>query len=166
MAASKPRFTSILRPLLNAITNPPLLPAERLVHRRAQRGKRERLGQHIVDQRLEPVGALALVGIAGHQQDGHGGVIARRRERKRNAVHHRHADVGEQQVEATFLAHQRVERLGAVICGHDVMTVLLERATDQVADRLFVVCDQNACHLLFALRSILFPSRRRQGRGD
>jgi len=53
-----------------------------------------------VRQCVEAVGALALVGVAGHQQDGQVGMIARGRER--NAVHDRHADVAEQQVDASL----------------------------------------------------------------
>jgi hypothetical protein len=39
-------------------------------------------------------------------------VIARRCQRQRDAVHDRHADVGEQQLEGAALARQQIERLG------------------------------------------------------
>ena len=74
---------------------------QRFVDRCAQRRDRERLGDHVVDDGVEAVGALALIGIAGHQQNGEIGKIARRGERQRDAVHDRHADVGEQKIETS-----------------------------------------------------------------
>ena len=41
-------------------------------------------------------------------------MVARRSQRQRDAVHDRHADVGEQQIEFSFLAADDVERLAAV----------------------------------------------------
>jgi hypothetical protein len=40
---------------------------QRFAHRRAQRRERERLLDHVVNQRVEAVGAFALIGVAGHQ---------------------------------------------------------------------------------------------------
>ena len=47
---------------------------------------------------LKAIGAFALIGIAGHEHDWHVGLIARRGERQRDAVHHGHQDVGKQQI--------------------------------------------------------------------
>ena len=44
-------------------------------------------------------------------------MVARGRERERDAVHDRHADVGQQQFERAVLAGEQVERLGAVVGG-------------------------------------------------
>ena len=85
-------------------------------------------------------------------------MVARGGERQRNAVHHRHADVGEQQLERAALAREHVERLGAVVRGHDLVAVLHQRARHQLADRLFVLGDQNAGH-------IVLTADRRRGRG-
>ena len=62
---------------------------------RTQFGDRKRLWDNIVDERFDIVGALSLIGVAGHQQDGEFGTFARRAERERDTVHHRHAHVGE-----------------------------------------------------------------------
>ncbi len=56
-----------------------LLRAERVADRVVEGRKRERLGDHVVDQQLEIGGALALKGIAGHQQDRQGRILARGR---------------------------------------------------------------------------------------
>ena len=74
------------------------------------------------------------------------GIIARRGERERDAVHDRHADVGEQEIEATLLAREQIERLAAVGSGHDLMAVDRERARAKRAERVFVFGYENACH--------------------
>ena len=74
-------------------------------------------------------------------------MVARGRERERDAVHDRHADVGEQELERAFFAHEHIECLGAVVCRHDLVPVLSQRPRDQAADRFLVLGDQNACHL-------------------
>ncbi len=58
-----------------------LLRRQRIRHRGADVGDRERLGHDVVHQRIEVRGALALVGKAGHQQNGQVGEVARRSER-------------------------------------------------------------------------------------
>src|SRR5215831_8686137 len=73
-------------------------------------------------------------------------MVACRRVRKRDAIHDRHADIGDQQLEGAFFARERVKRLRAVGCGDDVVAVLPERARNQAADRVLVLCDQNARH--------------------
>src|SRR5882757_4243189 len=78
---------NIPRAIAACSIRPSWLRVERAVDGGAHDAERERLGEHVVDQRVETVGALALVGITRHQQDGHGGMIARGRERQRNAVH-------------------------------------------------------------------------------
>ena len=99
-----------------------------------------------MDQRVEAVCALALVGKARHQQDRELRMIARGRQRERNAVHDRHADIGEQELECAPLARQQIERLGAVVRGRHAVTVHDERTRDEAAQRLFVLGDQNPCH--------------------
>ncbi len=64
---------------------------------------------------VEAGGAFALVGKAGHQQDRQIGKIAGRRQRQRDPVHHRHLDIGEQQIECALFAGQDLQRLGAVL---------------------------------------------------
>ncbi len=71
--------------------------------------------------RVEAVRALALIGIAGHQQNSQIGIVARRGERQRDAVHDRHADVGQQKIETAVFALEQIERVAAVTCGFDVV---------------------------------------------
>ena len=100
---------------------------------------------------IEAVSALALIRIAGHQQNGQRGMIARRRERQRDAVHDRHADVRQQQIEASVRAGDDVERLSSVGCGHDLMAVHCQRARAKRAEWLFVLGYENACHGISAV---------------
>ena len=100
----------------------------------------------VADQRFESGHPLALVGVTGHQQDRQIGKVARDRERQRDAIHHRHLDVGQQQVEVALLAHEHVEGFGAVGGRHHGVTFLGERALDQHAQRFLVLGDQDACH--------------------
>ena len=106
-----------------------------------------------MDQRIEAGGALALIREAGHQQDRDLRMVARCRQRQRDAVHDRHADVGQQQFEAAALARQHIERLGAVVRGHHRVAVLCERARDQAAHAFLVLGDQNARHGLTSCMS-------------
>ena len=99
-----------------------------------------------MDDGVEAVGALALVCIAGHQQDRQIRKVARRGERERNAVHERHADVGEQEVEATLLARQQIERLAAVASGFDLAAFARESARTKRAQGVFVFGYENARH--------------------
>jgi hypothetical protein len=73
-------------------------------------------------------------------------MLARGRVRQRDAVHDRHADIGQQQLEGAFLPEEHVERLRAVARGRHLVAVLLERARDQATDRFLVLGDQNAGH--------------------
>ncbi len=82
---------------------------------------------------IEAVGAFALIGIAGHQQDGQHRIVARGAERQRNAVHDRHADVGEQKVETPLLAHDQIKRIAAIACGLDLVPVDCQRPRAQRA---------------------------------
>jgi len=60
-------------------------------------------------------------------------MVARGCERERNAVHQRHLDVGQQQVEAAAFAHDDVERVGTVHCGDDLMAGIDEGTRRQGA---------------------------------
>src|SRR5690349_11706617 len=91
-------------------------------------------------------GALALVGEAGHQQDADVWKIARRRQRQRNAVHDRHLDVGQQQVEFAALAAEDLQRLGAVLRGDGLVAVHGDGARHQRAHGIFVVGNQDSRH--------------------
>ena len=81
--------------------------------------------------------------------------------RERDAIHHRHADVAEQQLERAPFAPEHVQRMRAIGCRHDLVAVLSQRARDQAADRFLIVGDQNACHgLLLQQRSPARPAGR------
>jgi hypothetical protein len=88
------------------------------------------------------------------------GVVARHRERERDAVHHRHANVGQQKVEPAAVADHQIERLGAVGRHEHLMAVLGERPGNEAAQRLFVFGNEDARHL-FAVNS-----RRPRRRAD
>jgi len=103
--------------------------------------------------------AFPLLGKAGHQQDRHLRKVARGRQRQRNPVHDRHLDVGEQEIEAAFLANQNLQCFGAVLRGDRLMPVQRDRARDQLAHGILVVGDQNARHGL----GLGFANRGKQG---
>ena len=103
------------------------------------------------------------------------GKVARRGERQRDAVHHRHLDVGEQQVEAPLSRDEDFERLGAVLRGRGLMTVHGDRPRHQLAHRLLVVGDQDTGHGSHAAGGQIAPveeanddryARRRAARQD
>ena len=96
--------------------------------------------------------AAQLVGKAGHQQDLQVRKIARRRQRQRDAVHDRHLDVGQQQVERAALAGQDVERFGAVLGGDGFVAVHGDGARHQRAHRILVVGDQYPRHCFRLIR--------------
>jgi len=92
------------------------------------------------------VGALALIGIAGHQENNELGIVARCRKRERDAIHDRHADVGEEKIEASALTLQHVERFATVTGSLDVVTNHGQPARAHRAQCLFVFGDQNFGH--------------------
>ena len=63
---------------------------------------------------VETMRTFPLIGVAGHQQDGQRGMVAGSSQRQRNAVHNRHADVGQQQIEPSLLSLDDIERFAAV----------------------------------------------------
>ena len=67
--------------------------------------------------------AFALVGIAGHQQDGYGRIVPRHAQRERDPVHDRHANVSQQKVELPSIACDDIQRIAAIALGLDLMTV-------------------------------------------
>jgi hypothetical protein len=99
-----------------------------------------------VDERLETGSALALVGIAGHHQNGEAGMIARRRQRQRDPIHYRHADICEQKLECGLGARQRIERRRAVVGGHHLVAIERQRAGNEATNAFFILGDQNARH--------------------
>ena len=78
-------------------------------------------------------------------------MIARGRERQRNAVHDRHADVRQQEIEASIGARDDVERLSSVRCGPDLMTVHCQRPRAKRAQCLLVLGYENTCHRISAV---------------
>ena len=68
---------------------------QRLVDLVDQRVEGEGLGDDVVDQRVEAVGPFLLVGESGHQQDLEAGILHGGVEGEGDAVHDRHADVGQ-----------------------------------------------------------------------
>ena len=99
-----------------------------------------------MDDGVEAVGALALIGIARHQQNGQIGKVARRGKRQRDAVHDRHADVGEQKIETAVFALEQIERVAAVACGLHLVAGARERARAHGAQGFLVFGDQDASH--------------------
>ena len=106
----------------------------------------ERFGEHVVDDRLKTMGAFALIGVPGHQQNRDLRKVARHCERKRDAVHDRHADVGQQEVETTLLAGHHVQRLAPITCCLDLVSVGLEASRTQSTQGFFVFGYQVPCH--------------------
>ena len=103
-------------------------------------------GDHVVDHGIEAVRALALIGVARHQQNRQIGKVARGGKRQRDAVHDRHADVGEQEIEMSVLALEQIERIAAVACGLDLVAGTRQRARTHGAQGLLVFGDQDASH--------------------
>jgi len=99
-----------------------------------------------MDDGVEAGGAFALGGKAGHQENRQIGKIARRRQRQRDAVHHRHLDVGEQQIEGAFVAVEDFQRFGAIFSGDGVMAIHRDGARHQRPHRVFIVGNQYARH--------------------
>ena len=131
---------------------------QRVGHGGADVGHRKRLCHDVMDDGVEARGAFALIGKAGHQQDRQIGKIARRRQRQRDPVHHRHLDIGEQQIEGAVFADQDFQRFGAVFGGDDVVAVHGDGARHQRAHGVFIVGDQYARH-----RRTIFRERDRCG---
>src|SRR3712207_7463800 len=88
-------------------------PVERPGHRGAQVAERERLGENVGDGGVEAFGALALVGEAGHEDDREVWELTLGGERQRDPVHHRHADVGEEEIEGALLLDRKSTRLNS-----------------------------------------------------
>ena len=108
-------------------------------HRGADVGYRKRLGDDIVHDRAEPGCALALGSVAGHQQDRQIREIARGGQSQRNSIHHRHLDVGKQQVERALFTVQDFECLRAILRNDGVMTVHSDGAGHQRTHGFFVI---------------------------
>ena len=80
-----------------------------------------------MNERVDIVCALTLVGVAGHQKNSEFGTFSRCSQRKRYTIHHRHADVREQKIETTVFGNEKVERYLTVASGLDVMSRSSER---------------------------------------
>jgi len=63
---------------------------------------------------VEPMRAFALIGISGHQHDRDVRMPASGRHRERDAVHHRHFYIGQQQVEIAIVPIECIERCDAI----------------------------------------------------
>jgi hypothetical protein len=99
-----------------------------------------------VNEWVDIVGALTLIGVAGHQQNSEFGTFPRCRQRKRYTIHHRHADVGEQKIETAVLGNEKVERRLAVASGLDVVSCCSERPREQRAKRFLIFGYENTRH--------------------
>jgi len=95
---------------------------------------------------VETRGALALVGKTGHQYNRHIGKVAGGGKRQRDAVHDRHLNIGEQQIEGAVFSGQDLQRLGAVLGGNGVVAVHGNGARHQHAHGFFIVGDKHARH--------------------
>jgi len=103
-----------------------------------------------VDQRIEVRGAFALVRIGSHQQNDDVRIIARGGERERNAVHQRHPDIGEQQIETALLARDYLERVGPIDRGYHLVPGIGQSTRREGAQRFFVLGKQDARHQFFS----------------
>lgn len=121
---------------------------QRPLHRGAQIRQGEGLGQDIGDDGIEPPRALALIGEAGHQQDGQVGEIALGRQGQRDAVHERHADIGEHQIEAAVGLVEAIEPVTAIAGRDDRMAVDLQPPLEEAPDGLFVIHQEDARHVV------------------
>jgi hypothetical protein len=127
-------------------------PHQRLAHGALDLLHGEWLGDHVVHQRIQPMRSLALIGIAGHQHDRDFRMTASGGECERDAVHHRHLHVGQQQVEFAVMPVQCIERGGAVGCRGQVVAVLTEGADDEVANGVVVFGYQDSRYRFISLR--------------
>jgi hypothetical protein len=67
----------------------------------------------------------------------------------RDAIHQRHPDVSEQQIETALLAREYLQRVGPIDRGDYLMPGIRERASGEHAQRLLVLGEQDAGHQLF-----------------
>ena len=102
-----------------------------------------------MDERFQIVRTLALGGIAGHQQDAGLRPGIRNLQRERDAVHARHDDVREKQVERVPV--ERFERGESVVGGRDLMPGELKGTRHELAHARLVFRDQYLGHLAHPL---------------
>ena len=86
-----------------------------------------------MNERVDIVGALTLVGVTGHQKNSEFRTFSRCSQRKRYTIHHRHADVREQKIETTVFGNEKIERRLTVAGGFDVVSCCSERSRAQRA---------------------------------
>ena len=89
---------------------------------------------------------LLLTDVKMPTMDGIALALAAGRERQRDAVHDRHLHVGQQQIEFADFAVKRIERRRAVGGFDQLVTILIERTHDEVADGGVVLGDQDSSH--------------------
>jgi hypothetical protein len=104
----------------------------------------KRFGHHVVDQEVQIVGALFFVGVAGHHQHPRRRVVLGDLQRQRDAVHDRHDDVGEDQIEG--LALKRRQRVRAVGNRFHLVAAIGKGPGNEGANGLVVFGDQNIRH--------------------
>ena len=90
------------------------------------------------------MGAFDLMFVARHDDDLHLRVVAAGGQRQRDAVHDRHVDVGEEQVELALL--QMRQRVGAVLAHRDFVAALLQPPGDEFPERQLVLRDKDFRH--------------------
>ncbi len=104
----------------------------------------ERLGDVVIGPALEAQHAVGLFGACGQHQDGRLSIRAVTADRltQRDAVEPRQHEIEHDQVEAAFL--RDMERLFTVADDRAVEVGQLQMEADEIADRLFVLDDQDA----------------------
>jgi len=139
---------------IRAIVPEPHLSAlhQRFAHSAFNLIKREWFGDDVVHQRVQPVRAFALIRVAGHQYDRDIRMMPSSGKRQGNAVHQRHLDVGQQQIEFAVLPVQCRECRRAIRCLDQFVAVVGERARDQAANVVVIFGNQNFRHRSISLR--------------
>ena len=66
-----------------------------------------------------------------------------------DAVHERHADIGEHQIERPVRLRQPIQSVTAIRRRHDGMTVNFQAPLQETTYRLFVINKENSRHQLF-----------------
>jgi len=94
-------------------------------------------------QGFKTIGPFTLIGESGHEQDRQLRIVSRRVQGKSDAIHDRHLDVREQQVEGPFFASQRFHRFAAVLDRFDGMPVEFKGAFYKTANRFIVFGEKN-----------------------
>lgn len=113
-----------------------------------------------MDDLIQVVGAATLLRIAAHHQDAQARIIAADLEGEGDALHHRHDDVGQQQIEAVGIRRrQGLQRQGAALDRDHLLAMDLQRALDEAAHAVVVFRQEDSRHGSAARRqsSVIAP---------